>query len=187
MSQNRADAPREFREVLSSIAKADVRSDVRLAEVPAPNRIAPYAVALTGEVVSPDAGEASGRLVLMHDPAGQDAWEGTLRVIALVKAAVEPEVGADELWGQVAWSWIRDALHDVPHHALGGTVTKITDEAFGEIAEHGTQVRVEMRVSWTPESTDMAMHVRAWADLLGSCAGVPPLPDGVTMLRGSGK
>ena len=33
-------------------------------------------------------------------------------------------------------------------------------------------------------TTDIAPHLRAWADLMAACAGVPPLPEGVTMLPG---
>ena len=49
-----------------------LRPEVRLTEVPAPQRIAPYAVALTADVVDPrdtDDDLASGRFVLLHDPS----------------------------------------------------------------------------------------------------------------------
>jgi len=178
------DAPRAFREVLRGIHDARVRGDITLVEVPAPSRIAPYAVALTGEIELDGESAASGRFVVLHDPAGQEAWGGTLRVVALVKAEVELEVGSDDLWAQAAWSWIHDALDGIPHRALGGTVTRTTNESFGELADRGREVVVEMRVSWTPLDTNIAPHLGAWADLLGSCAGVPPLPEGVTMLPG---
>ena len=41
---------------------------------------------------------ASGRLILLHDPAGHEAWEGTLRLVTYVTA----EVDAD-----LAKSWAR--------------------------------------------------------------------------------
>ncbi|MBN2176073.1 MAG: DUF3000 domain-containing protein [Demequinaceae bacterium] len=179
-----SEVPQAFREVLRSLRRADVRGDVVLVEAPAPSRIAPYAVALDGEIIVDGNAAASGRFVVLHDPDGQEAWNGTIRVVALVKAEVEPEVGTDELWGQVAWSWIDEALSDTPHEALGGTVTRVTNEAFGDLKERGRTVIVEMRISWTPLETDMTSHLKAWAHLLASCAGVPPLPDGVTMLPG---
>lgn len=184
MNHDSSEVPQVFKEVLRGIRRANVRGDVVLVEAPAPTRIAPYAVALDGEIVIDAEVAASGRFVVLHDPAGQEAWDGTLRVVALVKAEVEPEVGTDELWGQVAWSWIDDALAGVPHAALGGTVTRITNEAFGDLAERGRTVVVEMRISWTPEDANITPHLEAWANLLASCAGVPPLPDGVTMLPG---
>ncbi len=184
MSATFSDAPQDFQHVLRSIADARIRSDVRTVEAPAPGRIAPFAVAINGEIVGHPGVEGSGRFVVLHDPGGQDAWEGTLRVVALVKATADLEVGSDDLWAEVAWSWISDALADLPHLALGGAVTKVTDRTFGAIADREDSVRVEVRVSWTPLDSDMAPHLSAWADLMAACAGVPPLPDGVTMLPG---
>ncbi len=184
MSATFSDAPQDFQHVLRSIQGARVRSDVAVVEAPAPGRIAPYAVAINGEIVGHSGVEGSGRFVVLHDPGGQDAWEGNLRVVALVKASTDPEVGSDDLWAEVAWSWIADALADLPHRALGGTVTKVTDRSFGALAETDDSVHVEVRVSWTPLDTDMAPHILAWANLMAACAGVPPLPDGVTMLPG---
>lgn len=185
MTSESQDLPPTFREVLKSIRRADVRGDVVLVEVPAPTRIAPYSVALDGEIVVDGDAAASGRFVVLHDPDGQETWNGTLRVVALVKAEVEPEVGSDDLWGQAAWSWIDEALTDVPTEALGGTVTRVVNEFFGDLTERGRSVGVEMRVSWTALDADMTPHLDAWIHLLASCAGVPPLPDGVTMLPGN--
>lgn len=179
------DAPSEFQEVLRSIQGARVRRDVAVVEAPAPGRIAPYAVAINGELTGHPDLEANGRFVVLYDPAGHDAWEGTLRIVALVKAAVDPEVGSDDLWDQVAWSWIADALEPLPHRALGGTVTKVTDRNFGDQSAEGDAVRVEMRVSWTPLTAQVGPHLEAWAGLVAACAGVPPLPDGVSMLPGA--
>ncbi len=184
MSATFSDAPQDFQHVLRSIQGARVRSDVALVEAPAPGRIAPYAVAINGEVVGHDDIEGSGRFVVLFDPGGQDAWQGNLRIVALVKATTDPEVGSDDMWAEVAWSWIHDALADLPHRALGGTVTKVTDRSFGDLEGTGDAVRVEVRVSWTPLDADIAPHLHAWADLLAACAGVPPLPEGVTMLPG---
>lgn len=194
MNGERSDVPATFEEVLRSIAATRLRGDVTLTETPAPARMAPFAVALNGEVGTLETAQfhgdeagASGRFVVLHDPAGQPAWEGTLRVVALVKAEVEAEVGTDEVWAEVAWSWIREALADVPHRALGGTVTRTINESFGNLAARGQGVAVEMRVSWTPLTPDLAPHLAAWTDLLCTCAGVPPVPEGVTMLPLSGK
>ncbi len=49
---------------------------------------------------------ADGRLVLLHDPAGHDAWHGTFRLVTLVRAELEPEMAADPLLPDVCWSWL---------------------------------------------------------------------------------
>ncbi|SEI88464.1 DUF3000 domain-containing protein [Demequina mangrovi] len=174
-------APPDFRAALLSLRDAPTHPSVRLTEVPAPHRIAPYAAAISGEV---DGIEASGRFVILHDPAGQAAWDGTMRIVALVKAVADPEVGRDDLWGEVAWSWLTEALDGAPHRARGGTVTKVTSESFGELADRPGEVSIELRASWTPTTTDLAPHIAAWTDLMAACAGVPPTPHGVRTLPG---
>ena len=164
--------------------RARTRPDVTLVEAPAPSRIAPYAIAIDGEVTSGEA-EATGRFVVLHDPDGHEAWEGVLRIVALVKAQVEDEVGADDMWSDVAWAWLGEALEGVPHHARGGTMTKVVSRSYGELESRPSQVHVELRVSWTPEDGDLAPHIGAWTDLLATTAGVPPLPAGVSMLPGA--
>ena len=52
---------------------------------------------------------ATGRLVLLHDPDGQDAWNGTLRVVTYVAAELEPEMAGDPMLAAVGWSWPRSA------------------------------------------------------------------------------
>ena len=62
----------EFARALEELHHARLRPEIRLTEVPAPQRIAPYAVALTADVVDPrdtDDDLASGRFVLLHDPS----------------------------------------------------------------------------------------------------------------------
>lgn len=179
------DVPAVFVRALESLAARRLRAEVKLTEIPAPARIAPYAVALSAEVqvegATEDAEPASGRFVLLHDPAGQEAWQGVFRVVTLIRAALDAEVGADPLLCEAAWSWVEEALHDTPHHALGGTVTRVVSQAFGALAERPGEVEVEIRGSWTPDS-DVGDHLSAWATVLCTAAGLPPLPDGVAAL-----
>jgi hypothetical protein len=179
MAHDASTAPPAFQEALRSLAQARTRRDITLTETPAPSRIAPFAIAINGEV-----DDATGRFVLLHDPGGQPAWEGTFRVVALVKAQVEAEIGTDDMWSDVAWSWLSDALDGVPHHSAGGTVTKTVSKSFGELAERPHEVMVEMRVSWTPEGIDMEPHIIAWTELMAFSAGIPPAPEGVAVLHG---
>ncbi|MCB2414101.1 DUF3000 domain-containing protein [Demequina sp. TTPB684] len=180
---NATAVPAAFREALLSLQGARTRRDVRLVETPAPSRIAPFAVAINGTVLPEDL-ETTGRFVALHDPAGQDAWNGTFRVVALVQARVEAEVGQDDLWADAAWSWLNEALSDVPHEHFGGTVTKVVSRSFGQLARNEDDVTVELRVSWTPTDSDLAPHIVAWTELLAMCAGVPPAPQGVSVLPG---
>ncbi|KGM12552.1 hypothetical protein N868_09810 [Cellulomonas carbonis T26] len=184
-----ADVPAEFVRALHSLRDRRLRPEVRLQEIPAPARIAPYAVALTGEVtaaVSDDLEDepASGRFVLLHDPAGQEAWQGTFRVVTLVRATLDPEAAQDPLLCAAAWSWVEEALDTTgaQRHALGGTVTQVQSQSFGAIAERPDEVEVEIRASWSPDPSDAGAHLAAWATVLCTAAGLPPLPDGVAAL-----
>lgn len=174
--------------VLHSLREARLRPEVVLEEVPAPGRVAPFSVALTGDVRPRGAGEgeelASGRFVVLHDPAGQDAWDGTFRVVTLLRAAVEDELAADPLLSHVAWTWLEDALEEkgLSPRALGGTVTRVISDTFGVLVERPGEVELELRASWTPADPELGRHLEAWGTLLCAGAGLPPLPEGVTAL-----
>ena len=163
-----------------------MRSEVRLTEVPAPQRIAPYAVALTAEVVSSRAEEelASGRFVLLHDPAAPEPWGGVWRAVTFARAELEPELATDPMLGAVGWSWLVDALggRDAHYTAEAGTVTRVVSESFAGLADRQATVEMEVRASWTPLDGDLGTHLQAWADLLCTVAGLPPLPEGVVPL-----
>lgn len=180
--------PEDFVRVLHSLREARLRPEIVLEEVPAPGRIAPYSVALTGDVRPRRAADgeelASGRFVVLHDPDGQDAWDGTLRVVTLLRAAVEDELAADPLLSHVAWTWLEDALEasGISPHALGGTVTRVISDTFGVLVERPGEVELELRASWTPTDPELGRHLEAWGTLLCTGAGLPPLPDGVTAL-----
>lgn len=183
-------APPEFEDALMSLRGHRLRPEFHLEEVPAPSRIAPYALALTGEVnrsttMDPDELLGHGRFVVLHDPAGQDAWHGTFRVIVLAKAALEEEMGADPLLGEVGWAWLTDALEveGVGHHHLSGTVTRVLSETFGGLELRGSEVELEVRASWTPTTADLGPHLKAWAALTCTAAGLEPLPENVTAFR----
>lgn len=181
-------APPDFEAALLSLRGHRLRPELHLEEVPAPTRIAPFALALTGEVTArrpdPDAATGQGRFVVLHDPAGQDAWHGDFRVIVLARARLEPEMGADPLLGEVGWAWLTDALRDAGagYRYLSGTVTRVLSETFGGLELRDGEVEIEIRASWTPVTTDLGPHLTAWAALTCSAAGLEPLPENVTSL-----
>ncbi|WP_238384607.1 DUF3000 domain-containing protein [Segeticoccus rhizosphaerae] len=186
-----SDAPPEFTQALLDLRGARLRPEVRLTEVPAPTRIAPYAVALTAEVVATgdaDDGDelASGRFVLLHDPSAPEPWEGVWRAVTFARAELEPEVATDPMLGAVGWSWLVDSLgaRDIGYTAEAGTVTRVVSESFAGLADREPTVEMEVRASWTPVGQDLGGHLSAWVDLLCTIAGLPPLPDGVTALPG---
>jgi len=177
------DTPEEFALAVERLRAVRLRPEVVIEEVPAPQRIAPHALALSADVVIDDEELASGRFVLLYDPAGQDSWEGTFRAVTFVRAALESDLGSDPLVGQIGWTWLQESLETagVAYVAAGCTVTRVVSESFGTLSERAPSVELEVRASWTP-TDDVADHLRAWATLLCTVGGLPPLPAGVAAL-----
>jgi hypothetical protein len=121
-------------------------------DVPAPKRLAPYATAIAAAVQRDGADVAWGRLVLLYDPDGQESWDGVFRLVAYIRAEVEPEIAADPLLGEVGWSWLSEALdHQVPGYAQpSGTVTRVITEGFGAKRDELPLTGFELRASWSP-------------------------------------
>ncbi len=181
--------PEEFRTAAASLAEARLRPEIFCESMPAPQRIAPYAVALSADVTVDEDDVGTGRIILLHDPDGNDAWHGTFRFVIYARAEVDPTMITDAMLGDVGWSWLTEALdaNEAEYDALSGTVTRIAVENFGSMADEETSAQVEIRASWTPvvpESgpVDLREHVEAWGELLCTAAGLEPLPEGVTMI-----
>jgi hypothetical protein len=180
--------PEEFRLAVAQLREARLRPEVFCEEMPAPQRIAPFASALSADVTVDGDDVGTGRLVLLHDPAGNDAWEGTFRCVAYARAEIDPEMANDPLLAEVGWSWLSEALaaHGATYLAPSGTVTKVSSESFGSMAGEEPSAQLEIRASWTPLAApggdaplDLGPHVEAWAELLCTASGLPPVPEGV--------
>jgi DUF3000 family protein len=176
--------PESFSRAVAKINAVVPRPEIALEGAPPPLKLAPYAHAIGGTVSRNGDEVATGRLILLHDPAGHEAWEGTLRLVTYVTAELESEIAGDPLLSQVGWTWLVDALdhNDATHRAIGGTVTLTTSTRFGDLAGPPTVADLEIRASWTPIDDALDAHVRAWCALLASTAGLPP--PGVTSLSG---
>jgi len=175
--------PELFRAAVANLTSTPVRAEVRVEPLRPPQRLAPFSYAIAADVRASDGEElATGRLVLLHDPDGEEAWDGLLRLVAFASAELDPQMGVDPMLPAVGWSWLTDALdqHGAHYRAAGGTVTQTTSTRFGDIAGPATTVALELRASWTADDADTGPHLRAFIDLLCVAAGLPP--EGVTVL-----
>lgn len=184
-----------FTRAVADLARAAWRPELIIEEIPSPQRIAPFAAAISADVVVAGDDVGSGRLILLHDPAGNTAWDGTFRLVTFVRAEVDPEMVTDPLLAQVGWSWLTDALteHGADFTAPSGTVTAVSSASFGGMEDDPTSAEVEIRASWTPllaiDGAGLDAHLAAWGDVLCTTAGLPPLPPGVVAMptrRGRG-
>ena len=176
-------APAEFERAVSQLRAARFRPEIFAEEMPAPQRIAPFASALSADVTVDGEDVGTGRIVLLHDPAGNDAWEGTFRCVAYARADIDPELVTDPLLAEVGWTWLTEALeaHGAPYAAPSGTVTCVSSTHFGGMAGEPGTAQIEIRASWTPVG-DLTPHVEAWGEILCSAAGLPPVPEGVATM-----
>jgi hypothetical protein len=175
--------PEEFRLALDQFRAARLRPEVFCEEMPAPQRIAPYSAALTADVTVSGEDVGGGRLVLLYDPAGNDAWTANFRCVAYARAEIDPDMVTDPLLGAVGWSWLVEALeaHSAEFVAPSGTVTRVASESFGGMDGEPASAELEVRASWSPLGS-ITHHVEAWGDLLCTAAGLPPVPTGVVAM-----
>lgn len=179
--------PAAFAAAVEQLAAMPWRRGLTIDEIGSPQRIAPFSVAISGELTDAvDEPVSNGRLILLHDPAGNTAWSGTFRIVTYVRAEVELEMVTDPLLPEVAWSWLTEALdnHGCVSTALAGTVTASYGRGFGEMTD-ADRAEVELRSSWTPTLDSLRTltpHLAAWQELLGQIAGEPDLPPGVAAL-----
>src|SRR3954454_4307340 len=175
--------PAEFERAVSQLRSAKFRPEVYTEEMPAPQRIAPYASAISADVTVDGEDVGTGRIVILHDPAGNDTWDGTFRCVAYARADIDPELVTDPLLAEVGWTWLTEALeaHGAEYGAPSGTVTSVSSESFGGMSAEPGTAQIEIRASWTPVG-DLTPHVEAWGELLCTAAGLPPVPEGVATM-----
>lgn len=171
------EAPELFRSAVTALGQVHARDEVRLTEMRAPQRLAPWSYALSAEATGPAGELATGRLVLLYDPDRPEPWDGVLRLVAYVTAELDAELAADPLLPEVGWSWLTEALETTGAAAiaLGGTVTRTSSARFGDIAGPTRNDDLELRASWTALDDQLAAHGEAFCDLLASTVGLPPV------------
>ncbi|HUK71396.1 MAG TPA: DUF3000 domain-containing protein [Streptosporangiaceae bacterium] len=188
-----------------------LRPELTFEDVPAPRKLAPYAAVLSAAVRTDGTEVASGRLILLYDPACQQGWVGPFRIVAQIQADLDAEIAVDPLLGAVGWSWLTEALdaHAAQYAAPSGTVTRVVTEGFGAKGCDPAATEFELRASWSPAQPhgesgqpssaqpssaqpsagqpsagqpSFTGHVAAWCDALCAAAGLAPLEPGVSAL-----
>ena len=182
-----------FNHLIEQLRTVTPRSEIILEEVPPPQKLATYSFAFTADVSNGLLGDdedevASGRFVLLHEPGGQDTWEGEFRCVTFLRADVDLAMQEDPLLPEVGWSWLLDSLDSqgARYGAASGTVTRVSSASFGKLSPRNDESEIEIRASWSPQfqkSDEMLQHVQAWCNVIGEIAGLPPIADGVASLN----
>jgi hypothetical protein len=181
-----------FDELVELLRTFTPRDEIILEEVPAPQKLATHSFAFTADISNGALGEsedevASGRFVILHEPGGQDTWEGDFRCVTFMRADVESEMQEDPLLPEVGWNWLLDSLAatGAQCNAPSGTVTRVASASFGKLSPRNSDSEIEIRASWSPVITtpaDIFLHVQAWCNLITEVAGLPPVPEGVASI-----
>ena len=175
--------PAQFREAVAAMNAAGVRPEIELGPIRPPQRLAPFSYALGAEVKRDEStvladgpgapgaaglSDAFGRLILLHDPDGADAWDGTMRLVAFIQADLDSHEAVDPLLPEVAWSWLVEALESRSDEvtALGGTVTATSSVRYGDISGPPRAHQLELRASWTATTLALGPHVQAFCEVL---------------------
>ena len=171
-----------FEQLTAAILALKPRGEILLETVPAPQKLAPHALAMTADVLE-DA--ATGRFVLLHDPAGQEGWGGKWRCVTFARAAIDLEMASDPLLPEIGWAWLLESLkkNGCEFISPSGTVTRVASASFGALEDREEDSEIEIRASWTPSSeNNLVAHVNAWLELLAITAGLEPIPEGVSSI-----
>ena len=173
---------------MKSLAQS-VRREIHLEEVPAPQKLAPHAYAIAADVATEidddESDIATGRFVILHDPQGQEAWDGHFRCVTFIRSAIDDEMQGDPLLPEVGWSWFIESLDKcgAEYTSPSGTVTRVSSASFGQLSTTEETSEIEIRASWTPKSShELINHAQAWIDLLAIVSGLNPIPEGVRSL-----
>lgn len=210
MEQTHSTPPAEFFDALMSLRDSLTRPEILIEEIPAPKGIAPFSVALEGELADSsllseatgigefdeyDESPVVGKFIVLHDPSRPSAWGSDFRVVILVRAHIDQEIANDPLITEVAMSWLSEALDycNARAHNLAGTVTRTVTESLGTVEVTSHPALLEIRASWSPTHAihqsgiglDLGSHLTAWSNLLCASIGLPPLGQGFPTRRGA--
>ena len=181
-----------FEKLIDHLRSITPRSEIILEEVPPPQKLAAFSFAFSADVSNGLLGEAedelaSGRFVLLHEPGGQDTWEGEFRCVTFVRADVDPVMQEDPLLPEVGWSWFLESITNAgcKFNAPSGTVTRVSSASFGKLSPRNDESEMEIRASWSPivdDPRDLIKHIEGWCNLIAEVSGLPPVPEGVSAI-----
>ena len=182
-----------FERLLDQLRTFTPRQEIVLTEVPAPQKLATYAFAFSVDVSNGKLGDeedelASGRFVLLHEPGGQESWEGEFRCVTFVRADVDTAMQQDPLLPEFGWGWFLSALDgaECTIAAPSGTVTRVSSASFGKLSPRDDGSEIEIRASWTPvinDASELIQHISGWCTLIAEVAGLEEIPDGVSAIN----
>ena len=177
----------QFKVATSLLAKYQPRREITLEEIPAPQKLAKFAYALSADVSNGLLGDdeaevANGRFVILHEPGGQDSWQGEFRCVTFMNSDLDRTEAEDPTLPEHGWNWLLKALDEngCTFASPSGTVTRAISHSFGKLSNDSDGGEIEIRASWTPmiiKAEDLVGHLEAWCNLLAEISYLQPIPD----------
>ena len=167
----------DFKLAALALRNADVRPEVKIVQIEAPQNLARHSLAFSCDV-DPESTSAkidlgTGRFVLLWDDLPQENWSSNFRVICFAKSPLETDIGFNDESSDLAWAWLVTALsnHGARYDAEAGTTTRVISVGHGSIASQKHHAELELRASWCPEGDNFTSHLEAWQDLICMMSG----------------
>jgi hypothetical protein len=163
---------------------------VTLEPISPPRAIAPFATAAAVSVETSLEEPCQGKLILLHDPAGQIAWAGDLRCVTFITTVIDWETLHEQDRADEIWAWLVGALENqgARFSCPSGTVTVVGSTRYDGLEAQLSQASIEIRASWTPaldRPEELTCHLRGWQEFLLDSTGLLRLineSDGLTPL-----
>ena len=168
----------DFRLAANSLSRANIRSEVIVDQIDAPQNLSRHAIAFACAVKAHDDDSSifrgTGRFILLWDDVPQESWTNNYRVILYAKSPLETDIGFDDDSAEIAWAWLMTSLeqHGASVEVAGGTTTRVLSVGHGTLAAQSHHAELELRASWCPTSDDLAGHLEAWIDLICMMSGL---------------
>lgn len=174
-----------FAGMLERLKQVESRPEITLSQIPAPQGIAPEAIAIAAEVNHETATDHGvSRLVFCRDPGMPEGWNSEFRIIGYAKSPIELDMAKDEYLSAMPWEWLKDALSQsgaaFAHDA--GTTTTVLSTGHGSLISQPQHAELEIRASWAPLDLDLTSHLEGWVELLALMSGLPPKDSKVVRL-----
>ena len=149
---HRRNGSETFAALQAELQTIRTRPEITVKSGPSPAKLAPHAISLNATVEVAGQPMADGRLVILHDPAGQESWQGTWRIILMASADVDTSTGEDPVLIDMGWTWLQEALgeRELAVGSFGGTVTRTASRSYGILDDRPATADLQIRASWTP-------------------------------------
>jgi hypothetical protein len=170
-------ASADFKFAAIALRDSEVRPEVKIQQIDAPQNLARHALAFSCDV-DPESTSAkidlgTGRFVLLWDDLPQENWSSNFRVICFAKSPLETDIGFNDESSDLAWAWLVTAMgnRSAKYGAEAGTTTRVISVGHGSIAAQKHHAELELRASWCPEGVNFSSHLEAWQDLICMMSG----------------